>query len=433
MSPASPMSTAILAPVAGSGTPGLRQAASLSALNRPLTSYYLILGCTGILLALGLVMVLSASSVLAFTHSGSSFSIFNQQALWTAIGLPLFWVASRLSIRFFRVTSTLALMASFGLLLLVPFLGRGSNGAVRWIPVGPIHIQPSEVTKLALIVWGADLLVRKAKLLGDWVHLMVPLLPVVIALATLVVLERDMGATLIVAAIAFSLLWCVGAPTRVLWVIGGLGVLGAVGLAMAEPYRWVRVIAFLQPSSTGTTHWQAIQGKYALASGGWFGVGLGASGQKWGYVPESFTDFIFSIIGEELGLVGALSVVGLFGLLGYAGLRVARRSADPFARLAAAGVVAWVLTQALVNMGAVTGLLPITGIPLPLISFGGSALLPTLVALGMLASFARREPGAAEALAARTPLRRRLSRRTSSRTSRAAVTVRTGTTSTAGR
>ncbi|MDX6254510.1 MAG: cell division protein FtsW [Frankiales bacterium] len=392
-----------------------RRAASdslrISALDRPLTSYYLILGCTGILLAIGLVMVLSASSVSAYKVSGSSFSVFKQQALWTAMGLPLFWMASRMPIRLFRLGSTLALLASFALLLLVPFLGRGSHGAVRWIPVGPIHIQPSEVTKLALVIWGADLLVRKAKLLGDWVHLMVPLLPVVVAIATLVILEKDMGTTLVVLAIAFALLWCVGAPGRVLWLIGGLGVLGAVGLAMAEPYRWVRVIAFLQPSGNTTAHYQALQGKYALASGGWFGAGLGAGSQKWGYVPESYTDFIFSIIGEELGLVGALGVVLLFGMLAYAGLRVARRSADPFARLAAGGVVAWVLTQALVNMGAVTGLLPITGIPLPLISFGGSALLPTLVALGMLASFARREPGAAEALAARLPLGQRFSRR----------------------
>ena len=383
----------------------------VGALNRPLTSYYLILGCTGILLALGLVMVLSASSVASYKTYGSSFAIFRQQATWTIIGLPIFWAASRLPTRLYRLSSTFLLMASFALLLLVPFLGHKSNGAIRWIPVGPIHVQPSEVTKLALVLWGADLLVRKAKLLGDWVHLLVPLLPVVVAIATLVILERDMGTTLVVLAIAFSLLWYVGAPSRVLWLIGGIGALCATGLAMAEPYRWVRVLAFVSPSSHGAIGFQALQGKYALASGGWFGVGLGGGAQKWGYVPNAFTDFIFSIIGEELGLIGALGVVSLFGLLAYAGLRVARRSAEPFARLAAGGVIAWVLTQALVNMGAVTGLLPITGIPLPLISFGGSALIPTLAALGMLASFARREPGAAEALAARVPLRERFSRR----------------------
>ena len=380
-------------------------------MNRPLTSYYLVLGCTGILLALGLVMVLSASSPAAYKVSGSSFAIFDQQALWVAIGIPIFFLASRMPVRFYRLFPTPLLLVAVALLMLVPRLGHASNGAVRWIPVGPIHVQPSEIAKFALVLWGADLLVRKGKLLGDWVHLMVPLVPVVVILATMIILEKDMGTTLVLVAIAFALLWCVGAPSRVLWLIGGLGALGALGLAMAEPYRWSRVIAFVQPSSSPTAHWQALQGKYALASGGWFGVGLGGSQQKWGYVPESFTDFIFSIIGEELGLIGALGVVVLFGLLAYAGLRVARRSAEPFARLAAGGVVAWVLTQALVNMGAVTGLLPITGIPLPLISFGGSALLPTLAALGMLASFARREPGAAEALAARPPLRQRFSRK----------------------
>jgi cell division protein FtsW len=400
-----------------------------SALNGPLTSYYLVLGCTGILLAIGLVMVLSASSVPSYTHSGSSFAIFRQQALWTVLGVPAFFLATRLPTRLFRLSAVPLLMASFGLLVLVPRLGQVSNGAIRWIPVGPIHVQPSEITKFALVVWGADLLVRKGKLLGDWVHLLVPLVPVVVLLATMVILEKDMGTTLVILAIAFALLWCVGAPSRVLWVIGALGVLGSTTLAMAEPYRWHRILSFLHPALQDPHNWQAMQGKYALASGGWFGVGLGASPQKWGYVPESFTDFIFSIIGEELGLIGALGVVALFGLLAYAGLRVARRSADPFARLAAGGVVAWILTQALVNMGAVTGLLPITGIPLPLISFGGSALLPTLGALGMLAAFARREPGAAEALAARAPLRQRFSRR------RPAVGRATSTraTSTAGR
>jgi cell division protein FtsW len=193
-----------------------------------------------------------------------------------------------------------------------------------------------------------------------------------------------------------------GAPGRTFSGLG-LGTAGLVGmLAVVEPYRLRRLASFRHPfDHASTSGYQAVHGIYALASGGWFGVGLGASREKWAYLPNAYTDYIFAIIGEELGLLGTLAVLTLFAFLGYAGIRIAVRSTDRFVQIAAAGVTAWLLCQAMVNIGSVLGLLPVTGIPLPLVSFGGSALVPTLVALGMLLSFARREPGAAQALAAR--------------------------------
>jgi cell division protein FtsW len=382
-------------------------------LQRPLASYYLVLASTAALLGLGLVMVFSASSVKSYATYHSSYAIAMKQALFMAVGIPAMWVASRLPVKVWRMLGYPLLMAAVAglVLVLVPGIGRNVDGATRWIPLpGGFNVQPSEVGKLAVALWGADLLVRKKKLLGEWKHLFVPLLPVAGLICFLVMLEPDMGTTLTTVAIVVALLWVVGTPLR--YFAAFLGVLACLGtaLAIAEPYRMARLTAFLHPfDDPQGTGYQAVQGLYALSSGGWFGLGLGASREKWvGGLPNAHTDFVFAIIGEELGLLGTIAVLLLFATLTYAGVRIAKRSTDPFARLAATGVTAWLAAQALINMGAVVGLLPITGIPLPLISFGGSALIPTLVAIGMLLSFARAEPGAAQALAARriSPFRR---------------------------
>jgi cell division protein FtsW len=383
-------------------------------LARPLGSYYLVLGTTTMLVILGLVMVLSASSVIAYSRSGSSFSIVSKQALWVGIGLPAMFVASRISPRGWRMLGYPLLMFSLLLLVavLVPGVGRSTNGATRWIdlPMG-MQIQPSEPAKLALVLWGADLLTRKDKLLGDWKHVVIPLVPGTLLMVGLVMLEPDLGTAVVLLAVLLALLWVAGAPGRVFGVLG-LGIAGGVGvLALSAPYRLARLVSFRDPfAHAAGTGYQAVHGIYALASGGWWGVGLGASREKWAYLPNAYTDYIYAIIGEELGLLGTLVVLTLFAFLGYAGIRIASRSKDRFTQLAAAGVTAWLLCQAMVNIGYVIGLLPVTGIPLPLVSFGGSALVPTLIALGMLLSFARREPGAAAALARRGKGLRRISR-----------------------
>jgi cell division protein FtsW len=216
-----------------------------------------------------------------------------------------------------------------------------------------------------------------------------------------------MGTTIVLIVVMLALLFTAGAPLGMFgWL--GIGLGGAMSLlAVTEPYRLQRLTGFRNPCGQHALSigYQACQGIYALSSGGWFGLGLGASREKFGYLPNQYTDYIFAIIGEELGLLGTLVVLGLFALLGYAGIRIAQSCPDRFSQLAAAGVTAWLLGQALVNMGAVVGLLPITGIPLPMVSFGGSALVPTMFAIGMLLSFARHEPRAARALAARKAAR----------------------------
>ena len=398
---------------AGRGRPGAGNAwarftATAGLLDRPLTSYYLVLGITTLLLALGLVMVLSTSSITGLIAGGSPWSGFQKQVLGVALGLPCMWFAARSSPTFFRaIAYPLIGLSILGMVLtLIPGVGVTSGGASRWIQLGPLQLQPSELAKLAFVIWGADLLARKEKLgqLDDWRQLLIPLLPGAGFLCLLVMLGDDLGTTFIMLVILLALLWVIGTPGRL--YLGMLAMIGLVLLILivVAPYRWGRLIGFLNPAGGPTgPHMQSIQGKYAVGSGSWFGVGLGASREKWGWVPHDYSDFIFAILGEELGLVGTLCVSFLYGGLAYAGLRIARRVEDTFMRLAAAGATAWIVLQAIVNIGAVLGLLPITGVPLPLVSEGLSSLLVTMVALGMLMSFAKREPGASQALAAAGP------------------------------
>ncbi|HVX69288.1 MAG TPA: putative lipid II flippase FtsW [Mycobacteriales bacterium] len=379
----------------------------LDLLNRPQASYYLVIGTTAALLVLGLIMVLSASSVTSYTSSGSSFTIAARQALWVVIGLPALLVGARLPVKAYRYLAYPLMLISIVLLfaVLLPGIGQNVSGATRWIALpGGLQLQPSEPAKLALVLWGADLLDRKERRLHETKHLLVPLLPVALLLALLVMAEPDMGTTIVLMLVLLALLFTAGAPLGLFTKLG-LGLGGAAGLlAITEPYRMQRLIGFRDPCAQQhalSVGYQACQGLYALSSGGWFGVGLGGSREKFGYLPNTYTDYIFAIIGEELGLLGTLLVISLFALLAWAAIRIAQRCRDRFSQLATAGVTAWLLGQALVNMGAVVGLLPITGIPLPLVSFGGSALVPTMFAIGMLISFARKEPTTAKALAAK--------------------------------
>ncbi|MGW0482326.1 putative lipid II flippase FtsW [Nonomuraea sp. NPDC003214] len=374
-------------------------------LGKPLTTYYLIIGCVTLLLALGLMMVLSASSIEAMHKTGSPFSWFIRQSMSAALGVLVMWLCTRLPYKVFRWAGYPLMALSIIALILVLAFGRSELGAQRWLDLGPIFLQPSEPAKLGLALWGADLLARRARAGRiEWRHMLIPLMPGTAILATMVMLGSDLGTTIVLLMIFLALLWVVGAPVKLFGGILALAMLAAIIMIRVEPYRMARVGSFLDPwADAQGAGYQAVQGQIAMGSGGWFGLGLGNSRQKWSWLPHGESDFIFAIIGEELGLMGTLLVVALFGLLGYAGLRVATRVNDAFVRLVSVAVVAWIVGQGLVNMGAVLGVLPITGIPLPLVSYGGSALLPTLAALGMLLSFAKREPGAREALAARGP------------------------------
>ncbi len=398
-----------LSGLAGATTrPAAAAPARTSLLQRPLASYYLVVVSTGLLLAIGFVMVLSASSVRSYQTFGSAYTIALKQGIFIGIGLPALWVASRVPVRVWRRVGLPLLLVALLLLVAVlePHIGRNVDGARRWIALPfSFNLQPSELAKLGIALWGADLLVRKRKLLGDSKHLLIPLVPVVGLICALIMLEPDMGTTIVVMSVLMALLWVVGAPARIFVGLASLALfLGGV-LAVAEPYRLARITSFGDPCSV--THrldkgYQACQGLQALDAGGWLGLGLGASREKWaGGLPNPYTDYVYAIVGEELGLLGTLTVLLLFATLTFAGIRIAKRTTDPFARLAATGITVWIAVQALVNMATVVGLVPITGIPLPLISFGGSALILTLVGIGMLLSFARAEPGAAQALAAK--------------------------------
>ncbi|GAA3480724.1 putative lipid II flippase FtsW [Streptomyces yanii] len=377
--------------------------------DRPLTAYYLILGAGLLITVLGLVMVYSASMIKALELSKPGTYFFRKQFLAALIGSGLLFMASRMPVKLHRALAYPLLMGTVFLMVLVqvPGVGMSVNGNQNWLYLGgPFQLQPSEFGKLALILWGADLLARKQdkRLLTQWKHMLVPLVPVAFMLLGLIMLGGDMGTAIILTAILFGLLWLAGAPTRLFGgVLAVAGVLAFL-LIKTSPNRMSRLscMGVSEPGPDGSC-WQAVHGIYALASGGWFGSGLGASVEKWGQLPEPHTDFIFAITGEELGLAGTLSVLALFAALGYAGIRVAGRTEDPFVRYAAGGVTTWITVQAVINIGAVLGLLPIAGVPLPLFSYGGSALLPTMFAVGLLIAFAREEPAAKAALAMRRP------------------------------
>ncbi|MER6436494.1 MULTISPECIES: putative lipid II flippase FtsW [unclassified Streptomyces] len=377
--------------------------------DRPLTAYYLILGSSLLITVLGLVMVYSASMITALQLSLPGSFFFRKQFLAASIGAVLLVVAMRVPVKLHRALAYPILAGAVFLMVLVqvPGIGMSVNGNQNWISLGgSFQIQPSEFGKLALVLWGADLLARKQDkaMLAQWKHMLVPLVPVAFLLLGLIMLGGDMGTAIILTAILFGLLWLAGAPTRLF--AGVLAVALTIGFVLIKtsPNRMSRLacIGATEPGPNDTC-WQAVHGIYALASGGLFGSGLGASVEKWGQLPEAHTDFIFAITGEELGLAGTLSVLALFAALGYAGIRVAGRTEDPFVRYAAGGVTTWITAQAVINIGAVLGLLPIAGVPLPLFSYGGSALLPTMFAIGLLIAFARDEPAARAALAMRQP------------------------------
>lgn len=377
------------------------------ALARPLTTYYLLIGASVLLLVIGLIMVLSSSSVYSYEkHDGDSYAIVKRQLLWVVLGLPCAWVASRVSHQWVRRLAYPAFSVSLVLLLLTAFIGVERNGNTNWLAFGPLQIQPSEIAKLALVVWAAHIYANKERRLGSLHQIMVPVVPGMLLATGLVIAGKDLGTALILFAILMGMLWIVGAPMRFFVLASTILSVAVFGLATADQERFARITTFVDPFKDYIgTGWQPAHGLYALSSGGVFGQGIGASQQKWGTLPEAHTDFVFAVLGEELGLVGTLLVVGLFLTIAYSALRIARETEDPFVRYASFGIVVWLLGQMIINVGMVLALLPVIGIPLPLLSYGGSSLLPTLAALGLLAGFARREPHAARALAQRRKVR----------------------------
>jgi cell division protein FtsW len=352
----------------------------------------LLLGTTAFLVATGLVMVLSASSVSAFADYGDSFMFVQRQAVYAVIGVLALLVTSRMRYEVWKRLALPLLLLTLGMLVVVlqPSSGIEAYGSSRWFRLGPVTVQPSELAKFTLVVFTAAVLTRKWGKLDDLGHLAMPLLPVAVIVCGLVMLQPDLGTTVIISGTVFLVLFVAGVRMRYLTIAGIAGAAIGAGLIMSADYRRVRLLAFLHPwDDAQSTGYQLIQSLIALGSGGFTGVGLGASRQKWEYVPNAHTDFIFSILGEELGLLGEIVVLLAFASLLYAGIVIATRTTDVFGRLLASGIVAWFGLQMLVNLGAVTGLLPVTGVPLPFLSYGGSSLVVSLAAVGVLVSIAR--------------------------------------------
>jgi cell division protein FtsW len=362
-----------------------------------MTSCHLVLGAGGLLLVIGLVMVFSASSIEAALADEPAWRPGVQQVIWAGLGLCAMLVALRLPVGFLRRWSPIALMGVAFLLLLVLIIGVKLNGARQWFDLGFAHLQPSELAKLVFALWGAHVIALRERYLTT-TSLLVPVLPVFGVLSLLLILEPDFGAVVTLGFVLIGLLWAGGMPLR---YFAGFLLAGAVlvfALVKVAPYRMARITAFMDPFADPTEGgFQAIRGFYALATGGLWGVGLGNSAMKWNLLPHAESDYIFAIIGEELGFLGCLVVVTLYGVLAYAGFRIARRSADRFVQLASVAITVWLVGQAAMNMGYVVGLLPVTGVQLPLISAGGTSLVLTLFIIGLLARFARSEPAAIEA------------------------------------
>ena len=347
---------------------------------------------TSALVVLGLTMILSASSVSSFARYGSSFMFFKRQLLWAAVGIVGYVVLARADYRRAKGLGYPAFLISTVLLaaVLVPGIGIVAGGSARWIGLGPFSFQPSELAKLALILFCAEVFARKQeRSLSSFAHTALPLLPALGILALLVMLQPDLGTTLLLGAIGLGLLFVAGAPIFYVVPLVVVGAGTAVVAALSEDYRRARILAFLDPwKDPLNTGYQTIQSLIALGSGGWLGVGLGASRQKWMYIPNAHTDFIYAILGEEMGVMGTLAVLGMFAFLTYLGVQTARRAPDRHGMLLAAGITIWIAVQALVNMGAVTAAMPITGVPLPLVSFGGTSLVVSLAAMGILTNVA---------------------------------------------
>ena len=395
----------------------------------PMTTYYLLLGVVGLLVGIGLVMVLSASMIVSLRENDSSFTIFLKQFVFAVAGGLALWWASRRSVAFWKRFALPAVLASIVLLgLVLTPLGFGFQGNRNWIGVGSLSIQPSEIAKIGLVLGGALVLERKQALLGSIKHALIPfVVPGALVIVGLVMLGHDLGTAMVIVAIVVGMLFAAGVPLR--WFGAGLGVLAVLGYAALTlgNSRMERINVWLNPEqcAPGTELFygvcrQSVHGRYALADGGWLGVGLGASREKWGWLSEPYNDFIFAIIGEELGLLGTLAILLLFASFALAGLRLVTRTDDYFVRLATAGICTWVLIQAIINIGAVIGMLPVIGVPLPFVSSGGSSLVTSMLAVGILLSFARAEPGCSEMIAAKPSRARALlarfpSRRTSTR------------------
>ncbi|MFT2816569.1 putative lipid II flippase FtsW [Leifsonia sp. A12D58] len=381
-----------------SGASGLAARINLGKLFKAESAnYFLLLGTTLFLVLFGLIMVLSSSSVDSYLDNAGFFGGLLRQGMFAIIGVPLMLIVSRMPLKFWQRIAWPALAFSSFLQCLVVFtpLGYTIAGNTNWLTIAGVQFQPSEMIKVSLVIWLGMILEQKKDKLDDWRHVYIPVFGVGGGSVMLVMIGGDLGTVIIMAAILFGALFFAGVKIRMLAIPLGVGVVGAVIVALASSNRLTRLMSFFGEGCENlsgpisTECWQPLHGTWALANGGIFGVGLGNSKAKWSWLPAADNDYIFAIIGEELGLIGAIVVLAMFILMAIAFVRIMRSTTTMQARVSTAAVMVWIIGQALVNIGVVLEILPVLGVPLPLISAGGTALLTTLVAIGIVLSFTR--------------------------------------------
>ena len=369
--------------------------------TKPVNLYYMLIGSTLGLSLLGLVMVFSASTIYSLEEKGTSYAIFLRQLIFLLLAIPMAWVFSRFSLNRWKLFARFGFIISIILLVLVQIIGKSVNGNNNWISLGFIDVQPSEVAKFLMILWAGFMLAKQERSGVDHTIVLKHIAPAFILCIVLVMLGRDLGTASIFACILAGLLWVSGLR---LGIFGAGLSIGLVALTVAiytSPYRVERFVAFLNPFAEEQYKlygWQPAHSLLGLASGGFFGVGLGAGRQKWGSLAESHTDFIFSVIGEELGLFGTIITLLLLSILIFSIFKLALRAHDPMVRYVASGFGCWIAIQTILNIGSAICVLPVVGVTLPFVSYGGSSLVATFMGIGFLLGAARRDPAIHEEL-----------------------------------
>jgi len=376
----------------GDGAGTIRVGGRFAVPGMPTGSFWLLAAIVVVLNMFGLVMVMSASSVPSVRSGAGPWSLWEKQVMWTVLGSFALLATLMVSVDFWRrfTKPFMALAIAMLVLVLVPGVGVTVNGATRWLGAGPIQVQPSEFAKFALLLFVADLLDRRSAKMADWRWCLLPVVAYLGLVSALIMLQPNLGTTIIIAFMVLVMLYAAGTPVLPLGVVTAGGAAAAAAFVFGTTFRRTRFFTFLNPWPTAQgSGLQNVQSLVGIANGGLLGRGLGRSTAKWGFLPFAHTDFIFAVIGEEFGLVGAMTVVLLFFGVVCTGAWIAARAKDRFSMLLATGITAWIGIQAFMNIGAVIGIMPITGVPLPFVSFGGSSLMINLAATGMLLNIAR--------------------------------------------
>ena len=363
--------------------------------NKPINLYYMLLGSTLSLSILGLIMVFSASSIHSLDARGSTFAIVLRQIIFLALSIPMAWVLSRLSLTQWKVIARFGVSVSVILLLIVQIIGKSVNGNRNWISLGFIDVQPSEIAKFLMILWAGYTLAKRERAGAIQSNVVALIGPAFLLCMILVMAGRDLGTASVFAFIVAGLLWVSGLRLGIFGIGLAAGFAALAVLILTSPFRVERFAVFLNPFAEDQYKlygWQPAHSILGLASGGLFGVGLGASRQKWGNLAEAHTDFIFAVIGEELGLFGTLATLLLFSIFLFAIFKLALRAHDPMVRYVCAGIGCWIAIQTILNIGSAMSVLPVVGVTLPLVSYGGSALVATYMGIGFVLGAARRDP-----------------------------------------